>query len=103
VAVRVHPVDHPAFEQDMATIAGGPAIGSRHIMIPKVESVDDVARAVPRWMLAASPAHLPLHVLIESPAAVHRAFDIAAHPVCSPELWPDGFCVGPWRRHSRTA
>jgi citrate lyase subunit beta/citryl-CoA lyase len=24
--------------------------------------------------------HLPLHVLIESPAAVHRAFDIAAHP-----------------------
>jgi citrate lyase subunit beta/citryl-CoA lyase len=23
---------------------------------------------------------LPLHVLIESPAAVHRAFDIAAHP-----------------------
>jgi citrate lyase subunit beta/citryl-CoA lyase len=24
--------------------------------------------------------NLPLHVLIESPAAVHRAFDIAAHP-----------------------
>jgi hypothetical protein len=28
----------------------------------------------------ADARHLPLHVLIESPAAVHRAFDIAAHP-----------------------
>ena len=27
-----------------------------------------------------APTQLPLHALIESPAAVHRAFDIAAHP-----------------------
>jgi citrate lyase subunit beta/citryl-CoA lyase len=32
-----------------------------------------------RWWRA-SADHLPLHVLIESPAAVHRAFEIAAHP-----------------------
>ncbi|MBE0589002.1 MAG: CoA ester lyase, partial [Hydrogenophaga sp.] len=31
-------------------------------------------------MDAAGATALPLHVLIESPAAVHRAFDIAAHP-----------------------
>jgi citrate lyase subunit beta/citryl-CoA lyase len=30
--------------------------------------------------MAAGAVDLPLHVLIESPAAVHRAFDIAAHP-----------------------
>jgi len=48
-------------------------------MIPKVESVDDVDRAE-RALLAAYPAGLPLHVLIESPGAVHRAFEIAAHP-----------------------
>jgi citrate lyase subunit beta/citryl-CoA lyase len=79
VGVRVHPVDHPAFEADMATIAGraGPCLS--HIMIPKVESADDVARAE-RALLAAYPAGLPLHVLIESPRAVHHAFDISAHP-----------------------
>jgi len=79
VAVRVHPVDHPAFEADMATIAGQAGACLSHIMVPKVESVDDVVRAE-RALVNASAAPLPLHVLIESPAAVHRAFDIAAHP-----------------------
>ena len=79
VGVRVHPVDHPAFETDMAQIAG--SVGNRltHIMVPKVESVADVERAE-QVLLAHGPAGLPLQVLIESPAAVHRAFDIAAHP-----------------------
>ena len=79
VGARVHPVDHPAFENDMATIAGRAGRRLSHIMIPKVESVDDVDRAE-RALLAAYPAGLPLHVLIESPGAVHRAFEIAAHP-----------------------
>src|SRR3954464_14678714 len=42
VAVRVHPVDHPAFEQDVATIAGRAGERLCHLMIPKVESVQDV-------------------------------------------------------------
>jgi citrate lyase subunit beta/citryl-CoA lyase len=79
VAVRVHPVDHPAFEQDVAIIAGKAGKKLRHIMIPKVESVADVARACTA-LDAAGAGELPLHVLIESPAAVHQAFDIAAHP-----------------------
>ncbi|HWS04375.1 MAG TPA: aldolase/citrate lyase family protein [Burkholderiaceae bacterium] len=79
VAVRVHPVDHDAFEADMATIAGQAGHRLTHIMIPKVESLDDVRRAE-TTLIAASAGHLPLHVLIESPAAVHRAFEIAAHP-----------------------
>ncbi|MES2423889.1 MAG: aldolase/citrate lyase family protein [Pseudomonadota bacterium] len=79
IAVRVHPVDHPAFEADIATIAG--SLGSRlcHIMLPKVESVDDVIRAE-KALGPASDIAIPLQVLIESAAAVHRAFDIAAHP-----------------------
>ena len=79
VAVRVHPVNHAAFGQDVATIAG--KVGDRltHIMVPKVESVRDVEQAVAA-LDAADARQLPLHVLIESPAAVHRAFDIAAHP-----------------------
>ncbi len=79
VAVRIHPVDHPAFESDMAVIAGKLSRHLCHIMIPKVESVEDVIRAE-KALIAASAEDLPLHVLIESPAAVHRAFEIAAHP-----------------------
>ena len=79
VAVRVHPVDHPAFEQDIATITGNVGGQLSHVMLPKVESVDDVVMAC-RALVGAGAEHLPVHVLIESPAAVHRAFDIAAHP-----------------------
>ena len=79
VAVRVHPVDHPAFEQDVATIAGRAGHRISHIMVPKVETVQDVIKAV-LAIDAAGAKHLPVHVLIESPAAVHRAFDIAAQP-----------------------
>ncbi len=79
VAVRVHTVDHPAFAQDVAIIAGEAADRLCHVMVPKVESLDDVLRAE-RALDAAGARHLPLHALIESPAAVHRAFEIAAHP-----------------------
>jgi citrate lyase subunit beta/citryl-CoA lyase len=79
VAVRVHPVDHPAFEADIATIAGKAGHRLVHVMLPKVESADDVERAS-RALDAAGAKDLPLQGLIESPAAVHRAFDIAAHP-----------------------
>jgi citrate lyase subunit beta/citryl-CoA lyase len=79
VAVRVHPVDHPSFQADIATIAGKAASRLTHIMVPKVESVADVQLAE-QALIQAGAKDLALHVLIESPAAVHRAFDIAAHP-----------------------
>ena len=79
VAVRVHPVDHPSFEADMAVIAAQAGSRLSHIMVPKVETVADVERAQAALLQSGAGA-LPLHVLIESPAAVHRAFDIAAHP-----------------------
>ncbi len=84
IAVRVHPVDHPAFDQDVAIIVGGAAAGLCHVMIPKVEALGDVGRAVQLLDQAASrsgrPDPLPLHVLIESPAALQHVFEIAAHP-----------------------
>ncbi|MFL6693167.1 MAG: HpcH/HpaI aldolase/citrate lyase family protein [Ramlibacter sp.] len=79
VAVRVHPVDHPAFAQDVQVIVGRAGARLCHVMLPKVESVQDVDTAV-RAIDAAGAPQLALHALIESPAAVHRAFDIAAHP-----------------------
>lgn len=79
VAVRVHPVDHAAFEADIAGIAGKVADRLCHLMVPKVESLDDVVRAVTA-LDAVGADELPVHVLIESPLAVRNAFDIAAHP-----------------------
>ncbi|CAN7314995.1 aldolase/citrate lyase family protein [Acidovorax delafieldii] len=79
VAARVHAVDHPAFANDVATIVGEAGHRLCHLMVPKVESVDDVLLAE-RALERASAAHVPLHVLIESPAAVQRAFEIASHP-----------------------
>ena len=83
IAVRVHPVDHPAFEQDVGIVVAGAGHLLCHLMVPKVESVSDVDRAVAMVDAVSTDAaapRLPLHVLLESPAAVHRAFDIAAHP-----------------------
>jgi len=79
VAVRVHPVDHPSFDADMATIVGQAGHRLCHVMVPKVESVADVERAAAAVRWAGHP-DLPLHCLIESPGAVQQAFAIAAHP-----------------------
>ena len=79
VAARVHAVDHAAFGADMAIIAGRAGQRLTHIMLPKVESVDDILTAE-RALQAAGAGQLALHALIESPAAVQQAFAIAAHP-----------------------
>ena len=79
VGVRVHPVDHPSFADDIATIAGRAGARLSHLMVPKVESIEDVRQASAE-LDRAGAAGLPLHVLIESPLAVHNAFEIAAHP-----------------------
>jgi citrate lyase subunit beta / citryl-CoA lyase len=79
VAVRVHAVDHPAFDADVSHIVGRAGQKLCHVMVPKVESSADVQRAAATVDAAGAP-DLPLHVLIESPAAVQQSFAIAAHP-----------------------
>lgn len=87
IAVRVHAVDHPSFESDIATIVGRAGAHLSHVMVPKVDTLADVERAVSLIDAAnKSAAHvlpihaLPIHVLLESPKGIHNAFDIAAHP-----------------------
>ena len=79
VGARVHPVSHESFAADVETIVGRAGRRLDYVMLPKVESAADVARAV-EAIDAAGATALPLHVLIESPLAVRNAFDIAAHP-----------------------
>ncbi|WP_370528262.1 CoA ester lyase [Rhodoferax sp. BLA1] len=84
VAVRVHPVDHPAFEQDVQIVLGEAGAAWSHLMLPKVDGVADVARAarvIDAALASSNRAQaLPLHVLIESPLAVQQVAAIAAHP-----------------------
>ena len=79
IAVRVHAVDHPSFVEDVALILTHCHANLKHVMVPKVESVQDVETAV-KFIDQVGAKQLPLHVLIESPTAVHHAFEIAAHP-----------------------
>jgi citrate lyase subunit beta / citryl-CoA lyase len=78
IGVRVHPVDHPAFESDVDVLVKGAGAHLAYITLPKIERVEDVQLAV-LSINAAGGSHIPLQVLLESSAAVHRAFDIAAH------------------------
>lgn len=83
VGARLHPVDHAFFASDAEIVVGSAAQALAYIMVPKVESLADVEAAVAAVDAAAHgkrATSLPLHVLIESPAAVHEAFDIARHP-----------------------
>lgn len=83
VAVRVHPIHHPAFAQDVSIVVGRAGMHLSHIMLPKIESVAEVDLAVhvidAALQFLARPTPLPIHVLIESPLAVHNVASIAAH------------------------
>jgi citrate lyase subunit beta/citryl-CoA lyase len=84
VAVRVHAVDHASFESDIDIIVGKTGGYLSHVMVPKVDAVADVERAVALIDAAnislSKTTALPIHVLLESPKAIHNAFDIASHP-----------------------
>jgi citrate lyase subunit beta / citryl-CoA lyase len=79
IGVRVHATDHAAFQSDVDIIIKAVPSRISHVMIPKVESAADVDTAV-KVIDAAGGESVPLHVLIESSAAVAAAFEIAAHP-----------------------
>ncbi|MEY4295520.1 MAG: hypothetical protein RLY82_1208, partial [Pseudomonadota bacterium] len=79
VAVRVHPIDEAAFETDVNIIVKKAGARLSHIMLPKIECAADIDTAC-RAIDAAGGSHLPIHVLVESSHAIHKVFEIAAHP-----------------------
>lgn len=83
VGARLHPVDHSSFQSDVEIVVGHAASALSYIMIPKVESISDVHRAlaaIDRHAASSNLSPIPLHVLIESAGAVRNVFDIASHP-----------------------
>jgi citrate lyase subunit beta/citryl-CoA lyase len=84
VGVRIHPATSPHCTCDLEVMIA--AAGSRlsYITVPKVRSVRDV-----RWIAGLSrqiaSTHsienpIPLHLLIETPEALHNVFSLAAIP-----------------------
>jgi citrate lyase subunit beta/citryl-CoA lyase len=83
VGARVHDLNSPFFEPDIAAICAGAAGRLAYLAIPKVDSAADVARAagiVNRHTQQAGCADLPLHVLIETHGALEDVHAIAAMP-----------------------
>jgi citrate lyase subunit beta / citryl-CoA lyase len=84
VGARVHPVDHPSFADDVATLVGRAGGRLAYLMVPKPRSFDEVERACAE-IDHQSRVHglrrpLPVHVLIETHGALREVEAIAAHP-----------------------
>jgi len=83
VGARVHPVSHPSFAADVATLVARAGTRLAYLMVPKPGSASDVARACTeiahqrRVHGIARP--LPVHVLIETHGALREVDLIAAH------------------------
>ena len=84
VGVRVHPLDHPAFEADIDTLVGRAGNRLAYLMVPKPRSAADASRACDAIDTALRhhgvSRAVPVHMLIETHGALREVDAIAAHP-----------------------
>ena len=84
IGVRVHDVGSAFFDGDVAVIVGGAARRLAYVVLPKADSVEDVARAIELINKHAAKGGrtgpLPVHVLVETHGALRDAYAIAALP-----------------------
>lgn len=74
--VRVNGLDMPWGHGDLVTMA---KVGADAILLPKVESVDMVRRALTTLEAAGAPEDLPIWCMLETPRGVLNALEIADH------------------------
>lgn len=84
VGVRVHPVHHPAWREELEIILSHAGQRLAYLVLPKAESVNDVETQIAaidelraRYGIARP---IPVHVLIETPGALHEVWQIARLP-----------------------
>jgi citrate lyase subunit beta/citryl-CoA lyase len=84
VGARVHPVDHPAFAQEVDTLVSRAGGRLAYLMVPKPRHLADVTRACDEIdhliRVHTEGRRIPLHVLIETHGALREVNAIAAHP-----------------------
>jgi citrate lyase subunit beta / citryl-CoA lyase len=84
VGARVHPVDHPSFAADVATLVGRAGARLAYLMVPKPRDFADLQRACAeidhQLRVHHAQRRLPVHALIETHGALRDVAAIAAHP-----------------------
>ena len=80
LTIRVNSIDTQWFEADVrSAVAAGPSA----VVVPKISSVSDVATVERLFDAAGAPDHVRIWAMLETPAAVEHAVDIAS---CSERL-----------------
>lgn len=84
IGVRIHDVRHPAWREELGVMLAMAGERLAYLVLPKAESADDVAEQAD-FLGELCLAHgieneIPLHVLIETPGALHDVWRIAALP-----------------------
>jgi citrate lyase subunit beta/citryl-CoA lyase len=84
VGARVHPIDHPAFADDVDTLVGRAGDRLAYLMVPKPRDLADLQRAIAQIEYAAQVhgrgAALPVHALVETHGALRDVQAMAALP-----------------------
>ena len=84
LGVRIHDITHPHWRRDLDIVLGSAAREVAYVVLPKVRGVADVAEQAAAVTAltrrAGETCDLPLHVLIETPGALHEVWEIAAFP-----------------------
>ncbi|MDZ4253976.1 MAG: aldolase/citrate lyase family protein [Sulfuritalea sp.] len=81
---RIHDVTHPHWRDDLQIIVGRAGQQVAYIVLPKVGNADDALTQIAALDEARQrhgiAREIPVHVLIETPGALHEAWQIAALP-----------------------
>lgn len=84
VGVRIHDVRHPDWRNELEIIISRAGQRLAYVVLPKPENADDVSMQVTalddsrgRHGIA---REIPVHVLIETPGALHEVWEIARQP-----------------------
>lgn len=84
LGARIHDVTHPNWRDDLQIIVGRAGARVAYIVLPKVTSVDDALTQIVALdevrALYGIEREIPVHVLIETPGALHEVWQIAALP-----------------------
>ncbi|HEX8987895.1 MAG TPA: aldolase/citrate lyase family protein [Rhodocyclaceae bacterium] len=84
LGARIHDVRHPAWRDDLATLIGKAGQRLAYVVLPKADCADDALEQISalndQRKAAGIGREIPVHVLIETPRALHEAWQIAALP-----------------------
>ncbi|MCX7155063.1 MAG: aldolase/citrate lyase family protein [Rhodocyclales bacterium] len=84
LGVRIHDVTHPHWREDIEIIVGRAGRKLAYIVLPKAANADDVLTQIVALdqirALYGIEREIPVHVMIETPGALHEVWKIAGLP-----------------------